>query len=192
MNYISREKRGRLARKPTSQPAGGEGQAGNAISREIAWAINRNIFHRCRTRWIVVCVLSPPSTLLFPLLLTASHLPPLPAYPVFIPFIRSARFLGYFHNDTLCNVNYCRRNELEEVFQDATSRHSPLALRSLSLSLSHPLVLAISRLLATIHPASLSFSFPLVSSAKCQRALLSSFSGRIPRESPHHRILPRS
>ena len=28
-------------------------------------------------------------------------------------------FPGYFHNDTLSNVNYCRRNELEEVLQDA-------------------------------------------------------------------------
>lgn len=61
---------------------------------------------------------------------------------------------------------------------------------SLSLLLSRFRNFSLSR--STIRSMSLSFSFPLVSSAECQRAPLSSFSGRIPRESPHHRVLPRS
>lgn len=80
----------------------------------------------------------------------------------------SARFFGYFYNDTLCNVNYCWRNELEEVFQDAVLQH-----------FSHSL-------LSRYYPPSLSVSLPLVSgAAECQRAPLSSLSARIPRESPH-------
>lgn len=146
-----------------SQPAGG-GDWQRDIPRETARAINRNIFHRHRTRRIVVCVLPsslahllPWPRLFRPLLLVAFSLliPFLPPSPsVFIPFIRSARFLGYFHNDTLCNVNYCRRNELEEVFQDAASRHSPLAIRLPSLLLPRSLVFAISHslaLLSTLH-----------------------------------------
>lgn len=58
-----------------------------------------------------------------------------------------ARLLGYFYNDTLCNVNYCRRNELEEVFQDAASPHFSLSF------------------LSRYYPPSLSFSFLLVSGA---------------------------
>lgn len=57
------------------------------------------------------------------------------------------RLLGYFYNDTLCNVNYCRRNELEEVFQDAASPHFSLSF------------------LSRYYPPSLSFSFLLVSGA---------------------------
>lgn len=60
---------------------------------------------------------------------------------------RSARLLGYFYNDTLCNVNYCRRNELEEVFQDAASPHFSLSF------------------LSRYYPPSLAFSFLLVSGA---------------------------
>jgi len=60
---------------------------------------------------------------------------------------RSVWLLGYFYNDTLCNVNYCRHNELEEVFQDAASPYFSLSL------------------LSRYYLLSLSFSFPLVSSA---------------------------
>lgn len=148
MNYISREER------ETSQSLL-EDRLATRYPAKAAWTINRNIFHRCGTRRIVVCVLlprTPPG--LFPLLLAASPRLSLPACPVFIPFIRSARFLGYFHNDTLCNVNYCRRNELEEVFQDAASRHPhPLSLSLSPSSSSRFLVLAVSRSLAAIHSA---------------------------------------
>lgn len=85
----------------------------------------------------------PAVSRLFPLLLTwgASLL----RLVLFQP--RSARLLGYFYNDTLCNVNYCRRNELEEVFQDAASPHFSLSF------------------LSRYYPPSLSFSFLLVSGA---------------------------
>lgn len=62
----------------------------------------------------------------------------------------SARLLGYFYNDTLCNVNYCRRNELEEVFQDTVFLQ---ASPHFSLSLLFRCI---------YYPPSLSFSFPLV------------------------------
>ena len=58
-------------------------------------------------------------------------------------------FPGYFHNDTLSNVNYCRRNELEEVLQDADLLCHPRSPPRLLLLLP-PLPLQYHRLLLTL------------------------------------------
>lgn len=96
----------------------------------------------------------PPSPVFFRLLLTWGA--PLLRLVLFQP--RSARLLGYFYNDTLCNVNYCRRNELEEVFQDAASPHFSLSF------------------LSRCYPPSLSFSFLLVSGAGMSKGCFLSLS----------------
>lgn len=111
-----------------------------------------------------MCVLSRRLHL-FPLLLAWSAVPP--SCSLSSALRPPPRLLGYFYNDTLCNVNYCRRNELEKVFQDAALQHFSRSLLSRYIrlrcrSLFHWLV-----------------------ASECQRAPLSSFSGRIPRESPH-------
>lgn len=107
-------------------------------------------------------------------------------FSVFFPFIRSARFLGYFHNDTLCNVNYCRRNELEEVFQDAASS------RFLPFPSFHSSPLAFLPSYYILLRRGIPFSLPLVNSARVSKGVsLVISAGRILRESLHHRVLPR-
>lgn len=102
-------------------------------------------------------------------------------FSVFFPFIRSARLLGYFHNDTLCNVNYCRRNELEEVFQDAAS---PRFLPFLPFH-SSPLAFLPSYYIL-LRRGRIPFSLPLVNSARVSKgAFLVISAGRILRESLH-------
>jgi hypothetical protein len=94
-----------------------------------------------------------------------------------------ARLPGCFRDDTLCNVNYCRRNELEQVFQDAGAPRR-VSVSYLSLSLSR-----------SVHGRhGLSSSFSLVSSSSSgstgsvkEPPLPLLFSGWIPRESSHHR-----
>lgn len=181
--YLARRLSGRrtvelYSSRRIARETGAGGRRGGqtaTISRE-GGELSIETFSICAEwRWNSVCFI-PPSPVFFRSLLTwgASLLR---LVLLFQP--RSARLLGYFYNDTLCNVNYCRRNELEEVFQDAASPHFSLSF------------------LSRCYPPSLPFSFPLVSGAGmskgCSLSLsLSSFSGRILRESPHYRALPRS